>query len=98
MNDVVSDIYVEWDDDKNIINQRKHGISFFTAALIFADENRIEYYDNLHSTDEDRYVVIGLVKKVLFVVYTIRKESIRLISARMATPTERKVYYGEYEG
>ena len=96
--DVISDYYVEWDDDKNITNQKKHGISFYTAALVFADENRIEYYDELHSIEEDRYVVIGCVRDIIFVIYTMREESVRLISARIATPTERKVYYGEYEG
>jgi uncharacterized DUF497 family protein len=52
---------VEWDDNKNHINIRKHGISFETAALVFADEERIEYYDKLHSQEEDRYIVLGYV-------------------------------------
>ncbi len=88
-------IIVEWDDSKNRINIRKHGISFETAALVFADEERIEYYDRLHSTSEDRYVVIGCVQGVLYVVYTMRGEAARLISARLATPAERRIYYGE---
>ena len=86
---------VEWDDKKNQINIRKHGISFETAALVFADEERIEYYDRLHSLDEDRYVILGCVQGVLYVVYTMRGEAARLISARRATPWERKIYYGE---
>ena len=88
-------IAVEWDDNKNSINKKKHGISFETAALVFADEERIEYYDKLHSLDEDRYVVIGCVQGVLYVVYTMRGEAARIISARMATNIERKIYYGE---
>lgn len=88
---------VEWDDKKNEINKRKHGISFETAALVFADKDRIEYYDTKHSVDEDRFVVLGLVGKVLYVVYTEREDASRLISARLATPTERRVYYGDYE-
>ena len=91
----IGETLVEWDDNKNRINIRKHGISFATAALVFADEERIEYYDKLHSQDEDRYVVLGCVQGILYVVYTMRNESARLISARMATPTERKIYYGE---
>ena len=91
----ISGIAVEWDDNKNTINIKKHGISFETAALVFADEERIEYYDKLHSLNEDRYVVIGCVQGILFVVYTMRNETIRLISARMATNTERSIYYGE---
>jgi uncharacterized DUF497 family protein len=86
---------VEWDDNKNHINIRKHGISFETAALVFADEERIEYYDKLHSQEEDRYIVLGYVKGVLFVVYTMREDATRLISARLATPKERRIYYGE---
>ena len=91
----IGETLVEWDDDKNRINIRKHGISFETAALVFADEERIEYYDKLHSLDEDRYVVLGCVQGILYVVYTMRSEAARLISARLATQTERKIYYGE---
>ena len=91
----IGETLVEWDDNKNRINIRKHGISFETAALVFADEERIEYYDKLHSLDEDRYVVLGCVQGILYVVYTMRGEAARLISARMATATERKIYYGE---
>lgn len=95
MKTVIAETLVEWDDNKNRINIQKHGISFETAALVFADEERIEYYDKLHSQDEDRYVVLGCVQGILYVVYTMRDEAARLISARMATPTERKIYYGE---
>ena len=48
-----------------------------------------------HSIEEDRFIAIGLVDKVLFVVFTERKENIRLISARTATESERKVYYDQ---
>ena len=90
----IGETLVEWDDNKNRINIRKHGISFETAALVFADEERIEYHDKLHSLDEDRYVVLGCVQGVLYVVYTMRDEAARLISARLATSTERRIYYG----
>ena len=95
MKAIIAETLVEWDDSKNRINIQKHGISFETAALVFADEERIEYYDKLHSLNEDRYVVLGCVQGILYVVYTMRDEAARLISARMATPTERKIYYGE---
>ena len=91
----MSGIVVEWDDNKNAINKKKHGISFETAALVFADEERIEYYDKLHSQNEDRYIVIGCVQGILYDVYTMRNETARIISARMATSIERKIYYGE---
>ncbi len=92
---IIAETLVEWDDNKNRINIRKHGISFETAALVFADDERIEYYDKLHSQDEDRYVVLGCVQGILYVVYTMRDEAARIISARMATARERKIYYGE---
>lgn len=95
METIIERTLVEWDDNKNLINIKKHGISFETAALVFADEERIEYFDKLHSINEDRYVVLGCVQGILYVVYTMRGEAARIISARMATPTERKIYYGE---
>ena len=95
METIVAGTIVEWDDNKNSINSRKHGISFETAALVFADNNRIEYYDKLHSIEEDRYVVIGCVHGILYVVYTMRNDAVRIISARVATAIERSIYYGE---
>lgn len=85
----------EWDERKNKRNIEKHGIDFDTAMMIFNDENRIEIYDMEHSQDEDRYNTIGLVHDVLFVVYTERKEKVRIISARLATPRERSIYYDQ---
>ena len=52
-------------------------------------------YDFEHSTEEDRYIAIGCVGEVLFVVFTERKENIRLISARVATESERRLYYDQ---
>ena len=86
----------EWDEDKNRINRLKHGIDFNTAIHVFDDENRIEIYDYEHSIDEDRYNTIGLVHDILFVVYTERKDSLRIISARLATAAERRLYYDSY--
>ena len=83
----------EWDEDKNKQNLAKHGIDFETAILVFNDIQRIEIYDMEHSIHEDRYNTIGMVNDILFVVYTERKENIRLISARLATKTERSIYY-----
>ena len=95
MRTAIVETLVEWDDNKNRLNIKKHGISFETAALVFADEERIEYYDKLHSQDEDRYVVLGCVQGILYVVYTMRDEAARIISARMANSQERMIYYGE---
>ena len=85
----------EWDEGKAALNLKRHGISFETAAKVFQDENRIEIYDTAHSMEEDRYITIGLAGEVLFVVYTERTPNIRLISARLATERERRLYYGD---
>ena len=79
----------EWDDEKERINIRKHGISFFDAMGVFDDEFKIEDYDREHSIEEDRWWIIGLVDDVLFVVYTERGDATRIISARPATKQER---------
>ena len=96
MKRLISGRPMEWDDRKNKINKRKHGISFETAAHVFEDINRIEYFDEAHSADEDRFIVLGLVRKVLFVVYTDRGDATRIISARKATEAETEVYYDNY--
>lgn len=96
MKRLISGRPMEWDDRKNEINKRKHGISFETAAHVFEDINRIEYFHEAHSADEDRFIVLGLVRKVLFVVYTDRGDATRIISARKATEPETEVYYDNY--
>ncbi|MBE5910645.1 BrnT family toxin [Pseudobutyrivibrio sp.] len=90
----MKEVIFEWDDEKEKINIRKHGISFSTAAFVFNDPNRLEYFDVNHSDFEDRYATIGMVGKVLTVIYTIRGERYRIISARIATKAERSAYYG----
>ena len=85
----------EWDEIKNEKNKRNHGISFETAAFVFNDVNRIEIYDALHSKiNEDRYITIGKVNKVLFVVFTELEDNVRIISARIAKKKEKEIYYG----
>ena len=86
-----------WDDEKSRINFQKHGVRFETAAKVFKDENRKVRLDIEHSTDEERWQTIGMVDNILFVVYTERKESTRLIMARKAEPSERSAYYDSEE-
>lgn len=86
----------EWNIDKSLSNLDKHGLDFETASLVFNDEYRIEIFDKKHSSDEDRYITIGMIGDVLavvFVVYTERGEHIRLISARYANKKERGIYF-----
>ena len=89
------DLQFEWDEEKDRVNQEKHGISFETASYVFQDEFYIEMYDFEHSVEEDRYIAIGKVGDLLFVVFTERGERIRLISARAATERERRLYYDQ---
>lgn len=84
----------EWDPMKNWTNIQKHGIDFRDAIHVFNDANYIEYYDYEHSNFEDRYIVLGKVLDIIVVVYTIRNDSARIISARKATEKERRIYYG----
>lgn len=85
----------EWDDEKAKINFKKHGVRFEVALLVFFDEFLVEDYDFDHSDDEDRIKVIGKVDEVLVVIYTERKEKLRIISARRANKKERNDYYGQ---
>lgn len=95
---VIGGVPLEWDDKKDEINKEKHGISFLTAAYVFTDENRVELFDEDYSYYEDRHAVIGLVGRLLFVVYTERWDVIRLISARVATKEEEEIYNENNKG
>ena len=97
MSTTVNNIVFEWDDEKNRINNLKHNVDFNDAAKVFADENRIEWFDALHSDEEDRYITLGMVDNILHIVYTERDEAIRLISARLANKYERRKYYAREE-
>ena len=92
----LGELLIEWDDRKAAINKKKHGVSFELAAKVFLDEFLIDDYDEDHSDDEDRIKVIGMVAKVLVVIYTERKGRYRLISARLANKKEVKKYYGQF--
>lgn len=85
----------EWQPGKNRANRRKHGVSFPLAKTLFeSGADFLEIYDEAHSIDEDRFVAIGPVEAgILVVVWTEREEdTIRIISARWATPREIRLY------
>ena len=74
----------EWDDTKNIDNQRKHGVSFDEAQYAFLDESRVIAEDLSHSQDEKRYYCFGLNEQgngILTVRFTYRSGHIRIIGA-----------------
>lgn len=84
----------EWDPEKAESNLLKHRVSFSEAATVFFDPLSITVRDPLHSADENRFVITGLSKnqRHLVVVHVDRGDRIRIISARLATPGERKTY------
>ncbi|TVL95418.1 MAG: hypothetical protein CV087_24350 [Candidatus Brocadia sp. WS118] len=90
-------IKFEWDETKNIANQKKHDISFEEAKTVFYDENARLIADPDHSSDkEDRFILLGLSSslRMLVVIHAYWKddEIIRIISARKATKSESKYY------
>ena len=84
----------EWDDEKAIINLKKHRVSFEEGTTIFNDPLFATIPDPDHSKEEERYISIGISVqgRLLVIAHTERKERIRLISCRKATNTERKSY------
>ena len=74
----------EWDDNKDLENQQKHGVSFYDAQHAFLDGNRIIAADNSHSQTEERYFCFGIDKEknsILTVRFTYRNQSIRIFGA-----------------
>jgi len=84
----------EWDGNKAERNISKHGVSFEEAKTVFDDPLYVDFYDPDHSEDEERYLIVGQSSRgrLLIVSYTEREDSIRLISAREVTRTEREAY------
>ena len=83
---------LEWDARKSAANLRKHGIGFADAATVFHDDYAITIPEE--GPDEERFVTTGMdaLGRVLVVVYTWREGRLRIISARAATPRERRQY------
>jgi uncharacterized DUF497 family protein len=84
----------EWDDQKAADNDAKHGVTFEMARDAFKDRFAIERLDDREAYGEDRYVLVGMVEnRLLFVAYTMRGDTIRIISARGAEPHEHRQYH-----
>ena len=84
----------EWDPKKAKANLRKHQVSFEEAAMVFLDPLAVTYPDPDHSGDEVREITVGhsARQKVIFLYHTQRRDRIRIIGARKATPRERRQY------
>ena len=101
-------IRFEWDEAKNLANQRKHGVSFQQASLVFHDPQRVLVAERVVD-GEQRWQTTGIVRKpsggilLLLVAHTVREEVapgvfvdvVRIITARKATPVERRSYVDE---
>jgi uncharacterized DUF497 family protein len=87
-------VQFEWDPDKARRNRRKHGATFEEAATVFSDPLAVTYPDPDHSLSEQRFITAGMsgAGRVLIVAHVDRDENVRIISARLTTPTERKYY------
>jgi uncharacterized protein len=87
----------EWDKGNIDKSYKKHGISPNEAEEIFLDEDILILEDIEHSEQEKRFEAVGKSTKdrMLFVVYTIRHDKIRIISARLANKKERRQYEKE---
>lgn len=88
---------VIWDPEKDAINRTKHGVSFETAALVFSDPFHLSVMDHIVE-GEERWRTMGQIGGVLILVvaHTYQEqngeETIRIISARKATRSERRQY------
>jgi uncharacterized DUF497 family protein len=84
----------EWDADKAVSNLSKYGVSFPEAMGVFGDPLEVTIPNPVHSHGESRFVSIGLSEagRLLVVAYTERHGRIRIITAREATPRERRQY------
>jgi uncharacterized protein len=89
----------EWDASKASANLRKHRISFEEAKTVFYDEFAVQFFDEDHSADDERFIMLGMssTARVLVVCHCERSrgEVVRIISARRATRREAAFYPGD---
>jgi hypothetical protein len=92
-------MHFEWDAAKATGNEEKHGVTFDEAATVFGDPLALTFDDAEHSEGERRYLTFGISSnnRALVVAHTARGDNIRIISARVMTPRERRGYeqYGQ---
>ena len=89
-------ITFEWSEAKDRANRKKHGVSFEEAKSVFFDEYAVQFYNEVHSSEEDRFIMLGMsnLSRVLVVCNCERASGdvLRIISARKATKKERGFY------
>ena len=85
----------EWDEAKAIANYRRHRVTFQVAVRAFDDEHGFDLLDDRMDYSEERWLRIALIEgRVLSVTYTRRAGAVRIISARVSTRRERRMYHG----
>jgi len=91
-------IKFEWDNPKAAANLKKHQVSFEEAKSIFYDEYAVQFFDEEHSADEERFIMLGMSSgaNLLIVCHCEREDgaTVRIISARKATKRESAFYPG----
>jgi uncharacterized DUF497 family protein len=90
----------EWDENKATANFKKHGVTFEEAATVWQDYFNIELIDHKHSLEERRFYMIGESEQnhLLVISFTERENKVRIITARLMTPKERREYeHGNYD-
>ena len=89
----------EWDPVKAASNAKKHKVTFELAKTVFYDDFAAQFFDDEHSSDEDRFLLLGMSSdaRLLLVCHCEREDGdvIRIISARRATENEAHYYRGE---
>ena len=87
-------MHFDWDENKARLNLTNHDISFDEAKTIFDDPLYVDFFDPDHSDSENRYLRFGMSDqhRLLLVSHTERGDTLRIISARLATKNERKTY------
>jgi uncharacterized DUF497 family protein len=92
----MNELHFEWDEGKNLSNQRKHGVSFEKAQTVFFDEDALDFYNAVHGESVDHFLMLGqsFRLRTLMICHCFREPSdlIRIISARKATARERRTY------
>jgi uncharacterized DUF497 family protein len=88
----------EWHHEKNLKNLARHRIDFPYAIQLFGDPSRIEWKDDRKDYGEMRYITIGKIEDIIYTaVYTIRRNTYRLISVRRANKNEKSKYKDQLE-
>ncbi len=84
----------EWDKTKTKLNISKHKVAFEEASTLFGDSLSITIEDPMHSSGEERFITTGIsyMNRLLVVAHCDREDHIRIISAKLTTSKERKVY------